>query len=307
MVSEVLAELAVRPGGLWVDATVNGGGHAEAILEASGPDGRLFGIDMDASALAIAQRRLKRFADRVILMHGRFSQVDQLLARVTDDKATGVLADLGPSRHQLTSPVRGFSFASDARLDARYDRSQKLTAWHVVNQFSRQQLVKVLSVSGRARQARLVADAILKRRQTAQIETVRELAEVIKAALGKTRSGRVDASTVWLMCIRMAVNRELEEAEEGIEAATRALAPGGRLVVISWDGATHRVVRRKLRSLAQQCQCPPDVPCTCARAPALRLRQSHGLTASQTEQAKNPATRTCRLFSAERLPLIQSA
>ncbi|MCD6351666.1 MAG: 16S rRNA (cytosine(1402)-N(4))-methyltransferase RsmH [Armatimonadetes bacterium] len=303
MVPEVLAELDARPGGYWVDSTVDGGGHAKALAEAIAPDGQLLGIDMDSAALELARRVLAEFAERVVLMHERFSRIDQAVQQVwPGQRVDGVLADLGPSRHQLVSPDRGFSFASDARLDARYDRSQDLTAWQVVNGYSRDELVRVLTMTGKPRQARKVAEAIVARRRREPIETVSELADVIRRAVGRRKRGRADASTEYLMAIRFEVNDELREAAEGIEAATRALKPGGRLVVLSWDGTTHGLVRRKLRSLARGCICPPGMPCTCGRVPLLRLREGKGRLATEAEQKRNPATRTCRLFSAERLP-----
>lgn len=302
MVAEVLAELAVRPGGLWVDATVDGGGHAEAILQASAPDGRLIGVDMDPSALEIARARLGRFGERVTLVHDRFSRVDRAVGKLTADKADALLADLGPSRHQLVSHERGFSFASDARLDARFDRTQALSAWSVVNESTRDELVKVLSLTGKPRQARVVADAILRRRQDGAIETVSELAAVVRKAIGRHRRGAADAATEWLMSIRFVVNDELEEAAEGIEAATRIVKPGGRVVILSWDGTTHGVVRRKLRSLAHPCTCPQDLPCTCGRQAVLWVREGKGRPASEAEQRRNRATRTCRLFSAQIAP-----
>jgi len=306
MVAEVLAELAVGPGGLWVDATVDGGGHAESILQASAPDGRLIGVDMDPSALELARARLGRFGERVTLVHDRFSRVDRAVGKVTADKADALLADLGPSRHQLVCDERGFSFASGARLDARFDRTQALTAWGVVNEYTRDELVKVLCLTGKPRQARAVADAILRRRQDGAIETVSELAAVVRRAVGRPRRGKADASTEWLMSIRFAVNDELAEAAEGIEAATRAVKPGGRVVILSWDGTTHGLVRRKLRSLARPCTCPPELPCTCGKEPVLWTREGRGRPASEAERKRNRATRTCRLFSAQIAPLPES-
>lgn len=303
MVAEVLEYLQVRRGGVYLDSTVGMGGHAEAILEASAPDGLLIGVDMDASALGEAGKRLERFGDRVRLVHGCFSQLEKIVAKAGVEQVDGVLADLGPSRPQLLSPTRGFTFDSDARLDARYDRRQELTAWHVVNRFSRADLVRVLSLTGKPREARRIAKAIVVQRASGAIDTPRELAALIRKTLGRPRtSGGADAATEWFMAIRMFVNREIEEAIEGIKAAARVLKVEGRLVVISWDGTTHAAVRRTIRELEGGCSCPPELPCVCGRAPMLRLLTPRGLQATAQERYENPATRTCRLFAAEKVP-----
>ncbi|MCX7598596.1 MAG: 16S rRNA (cytosine(1402)-N(4))-methyltransferase RsmH [Armatimonadetes bacterium] len=303
MVAEVLEYLQVRRGGVYLDSTVGMGGHAEAILEASAPDGVLLGVDMDASALQAAGKRLERFGPRVRLVHGRFSQLETLVAQLGVGQVDGVLADLGPSRPQLLSPARGFSFDSEARLDARYDRQQELTAWHVVNRFSRADLVRVLSLTGKPHAARRIANAIVARRATGAIDTPRELAQLIRNTLGRAKTGgSADVATEWFMAIRMFVNRELEEATEGIEAAAKILSPRGRLVVLSWDGTTHATVRRKMRELEKGCSCPPELPCVCGRTPVLKLLTPRGRQATAEERRINPATRTCRLFAAEKVP-----
>lgn len=303
MVKEVLEALGVHPGGWWADGTADGGGHTLAIAEATAPDGRIIAFDADPSMLPLLEQRLWEHRDRVTIVHGYISQTDKIVAGVTAEKLDGFLADLGPSRIQLLSPERGFSMSSEARLDARYDRThQRLSAWDVVNRYSRDKLFEVLRITGQPRQAGVIADAIVRAREAGSIDTPAELAEIIRRALGRrARRGGADPATKWLMSIRMAVNRELEEAEEGIEAAVRALRSGGRLAVLSWDGTTHRVVRNKLRELARGCVCPPEVPCTCGRKPVIRLIHGNGVAASEEERRVNPATRTCRLFAAEKL------
>jgi 16S rRNA (cytosine1402-N4)-methyltransferase len=299
MVAEVLEHLQVESGGVYIDSTVNGGGHTEAILEASGPDGAVIGVDMDREALKLAAARLERFGERVRLVYGRFSQLERAVKEAGALEIDGVLADLGPSRIQLLSQKRGFSFESEGRLDARMDRSQELTAWEIVNRYPRRELFKVLALTGKRREAGALTDAILGRRATGAIDTPRELAELIRERLGRDRRGHVDAATEWLMALRMHVNREIEEAEAGIESAVEVLRPGGRLVVISWDGTTHRAVRQKLRMLAKGCICPPEMPCACGRQPTVKVLTPNGINASEEERKVNPATRTCRLFAAE--------
>jgi 16S rRNA (cytosine1402-N4)-methyltransferase len=301
MVAEVLEHLKVRSGGVYIDSTAGFGGHAEAILEASGPDGAVIAADMDRSALRVCRERLARFGERVKFAQSRFSQVDRLPARFGVLEVSGVLADLGPSRPQLLSAARGMSFASDARLDMRYDRRQELTAWDVVNRFPRDRLAAALGLSGKRREAGRLADAIIVHRASRAIESPSQLAALIHQVLGRPRRGQADASTEFLMSLRMLVNRDLEEAEEGVRAAARALAPGGRLAILSWDGATHRAVREAIRGLEGHCTCQPDLPCTCGREAVLRLLTRRGLEASDGEERRaNPAVRTCRLFAAEK-------
>ena len=300
MVAEVLEYLKVESGGVYIDSTEGAGGHTEAILEASGPDGAVLGVDMDRDALKIAAERLERYGERVRLLHGKFSQLERAVKEAGAIQIDGVLADLGPSRIQLLSHERGFSYESESRLDARMDRKQDLTAWDIVNRYPRKELFKVLALTGKRREAGKLADAILTRRDRGAIDTPKELAEIIRAVVGREKRGHVDASTEWMMALRMHVNEEIEEAEGGIESAVTVLRPGGRLVVISWDGTTHRAVRQKLRALARPCICPPDLGlCTCGKQPLVKVLTPNGIGASEEERRVNPATRTCRLFAAE--------
>ena len=189
-------------------------------------------------------------------------------------------------------------------LDGRYDRTQRLTMWEIVNRWPRKKLFEALAITGKRRLAGIIAKAIVQRRMKGAIDTPRELAKVIAEALGRERRGRVHVSTEWLMALRMAVNRELEEARAGIEAAARIIRPGGRLVVLSWDGTTHRTVRQTLRQLQRGCICPPQLPCTCGREPMLKILTPGGLAPGEAERKANPAARTCRLFAAEILALV---
>jgi 16S rRNA (cytosine1402-N4)-methyltransferase len=300
MVAEVMEYLKVESGAVYIDSTEGAGGHTEAILEASGPDGAVIGVDMDRDALKLAAERLERFGERVRLLHGKFSQLERAVKEAGAIEIDGVLADLGPSRIQLLSKDRGFSFDSEGRLDARMDQKQELTAWDIVNRYPRRELFKVLALTGKRREAGKLADAILTRRARGAIDTPKELAEIIRETVGREKRGHVDASTEWLMALRMHVNEEIEEAEAGIESAVRVLRPGGRLVVISWDGTTHHAVRQKLRTLMRPCTCPPELgKCTCGKQPLIKVLTPNGIGASEDERRVNPAARTCRLFAAE--------
>lgn len=301
-VEEVLGFLKPRPGGVYVDATIGPGGHAEAILRSVSPPPTVIGIDCDGEMLALARRRLAQFADHVHLVHGWHSQIAEIVRGLGFEAVDGVLVDAGTAMQQLVDPVRGMSLFSDEPLDARYDRSQPLTAYTVVNAYAEDKLAEVLALTGKRRMARKIAKAIVRRRAQQPIRTPREFAEVVHQVLGRSRRGRVDAATEWLAAVRQWVNRELDELEGALRGAAEITVPGGRIVALTWDGGQHRVARAVLQSLARGCICPPHVPCTCGRRPVVKLLTPRGLPAPPEELKDGPATlRTCRLFAAEKL------
>jgi len=294
----VLTFLAVRPGGTYIDATVGGGGHAAAILTASAPDGRLLGLDRDPAALEIARRRLAPFGDRALLRHGSFAR----LALLAQDIAPvdGVVFDLGLSSLQLADPRRGFAFSREGPLDMRFDpEAGGPTAADLVNTLSVKELAEVLYRYGEERQARRIAEAIVAARP---VRTTTELAEVVAAAVG-SRRGRIHPATRTFQALRIAVNRELDALAEALPQALDLLAPGGRLVVISFHSLEDRIVKRFLRRESRDCICPPETPiCTCGHRARLRVLTPKPVRPSPEEVAANPRSRSARLRAAQRLP-----
>ena len=303
MAQEVLAYLDICPSGVYADLTVGQAGHAELILEQLGPQGFLLGMDRDPLALAVAERRLERFAGRFRLVRGRFSGLETLLAEAGIAQLDGVLMDTGISRDQLLDPARGFSFDSTG-LSMKLDPDEPgPDAAEIVNSYSPAQLREVFYIVGKGREARRAAKAIVAHREgKGAIGSTAELGRIIAAAVvtpgswGKKRH----PATPWLMAIRIAANDELAEIAQGLRAAARSLRPGrGRLVVLTWAGHEHGLVRQTLRNLAQPCTCPPALPsCSCGQRPLVRVLTRKPLSATEEEVHRNPAARTCRLQAA---------
>ncbi len=304
MPEQVLAHLDIQPAGTYVDMTVGGGGHAELILEASAPGGRLLGIDRDEQALDMARRRLARFGDRVQLFRQRFSELAQVLAEAQIERVDGILIDTGISMDQMLDLERGFSFASASSLDMRMDRRQALTAYEVVNNYSQQQLYDVLRVTGRGREARKVAARIVSFREgSGPIQSTAQLAELIAATVSRPGRGKQrNPAARWLMAIRVAVNDELAELRRGLQTAAEALQPAtGRLVVLTWAGHEHRLARQELRRLSNPCTCPPALPCVCGKQPLVELAVRKALSPERAEVQRSPQMRSCRLHAVRAL------
>ena len=306
LLEESLSFLALRPGSRVVDGTVGGGGHAEAILQAIAPSGRLIGLDVDAEALAASAARLARFGDRVHLERASFRELGRVLEEQGMSRVDGVLLDLGVSSRQLDAPDRGFRFAEESAdvtaLDMRMDTRSPRTAAQLLAEASQAQLEHWFRAYGELPGARRLAEAIVAARREAPLRTVRDLLRVIeRARVGGGR--RHHPATLVFQALRIAVNDELEALREGLDAAIEALAPGGRLVVIAYHSLEDRIVKQRLRAEAQGCVCPPRQPvCTCGHVPRLRLLTRRAVQASEAERRTNPRARSARLRAAERLP-----
>lgn len=301
MLAEVTALLAAGPTGLFVDATVGGGGHARAVLEAR-PDCRLLGLDRDLDALDAAGQRLASFGDRVMLRHTRF---DAIAAAVGDTGATsvaGVLFDLGVSSPQFDRPERGFSYRADATLDMRMDQSSGPSAHDVVNTWAEADLARLFAEHGEGRFARRIASRVVSARP---IDTTGRLAEVVRDAIpaATRRTGGHPAKRVF-QALRVAVNDELAMLPAAIDAAIDLLAPGARCVVLAYHSGEDRIVKERFR-LAETggCTCPPALPCVCGATPTGRLVHRGGRTPTAAEVASNPRAESARLRAIEKLPV----
>lgn len=319
----VMAELIVDllrdvPDGLYVDATLGGGGHAEAVLDAH-PGLRLLGLDRDDAAIAAASARLARFGDRVRIVRSGFEDLERIVnetlasdrtdqpdqtgsASAADETrgVSAVLFDLGVSSPQLDEAERGFSYRSGAPLDMRMDRRQAFSAVDVVNEYSFPQLARVIETYGEERFGGRIARAIVDARP---IQNTAHLAEVVRAAIpaAARRSGGHPAKRTF-QAIRMEVNRELDQLAEALDGAISVLAPGGRMVVMSYHSLEDRMVKQAMRDAETGgCTCPQGLPCVCGAEPTVRLLKRGAWKATEEEVAANRRAESVRIRAAERL------
>lgn len=264
MVDSVIELLAPVPGGVYCDATVGGGGHAERVLEASSPDGRLVGIDRDPEAVAETRQKLARFGERVSVLHGRFSDLERLLAVAGVSRLDGLLVDLGVSSHQLDDAARGFSFMRVGPLDMRMDTTEQETAATLLGRLSEDELADVIYRFGGERMARRVARSIKTMEAEGSLATTADLAVAVRRVVGRDRRGGIDPATRTFQAIRIAVNDELGELAALLDMLPEPLAVGGRVVVISFHSAEDGMVKRRFAELVDPCGCPPGMPgCSC--------------------------------------------
>jgi 16S rRNA (cytosine1402-N4)-methyltransferase len=298
MLREVLAALDVRPGGRYVDCTINGGGHAEAILEAASPGGSLLGIDADPDALEMSRRRLERFGDSVALVQGNFRDLDRLCRERGFAPVNGILFDLGLSSHQLAS-ARGFSFRVDAPLDMRFGPETERPAAYWVNDAREEDLADLIWRFGEERQSRRIARAIV---QSRPLRTTTELAKAVEQAVGRRPGSQIHPATKTFQALRIAVNQELASLAEALPWAHGLLGFGSRLVVISYHSLEDRIVKQFIARESRDCLCPPSQPvCTCGHKATLKPVTRGALMPSREEVAANPRSRSARLRAAERL------
>jgi len=303
MAAEVLQYLAPKSGGVYLDGTLGAGGHSELILEASGPDGLVYGIDRDPAALAAAGQRLERFGNRFRPSRGSFGDLAALLASQGVGAIDGLVLDLGVSSPQLDRAERGFSFRNDGPLDMRMDPSQGETAADLVNSLPERELEQAIKEYGEERWARKIAQRIVTARQERPFETTLQLAELVERTIPRRfQEDRIHPATRTFQGLRILVNSELEQVEQGLQAGIDLVRPGGRLVVISFHSLEDRIVKQRLRDAASGCRCPRQLPqCVCGHKPLVRVLTSRPVMAGDVELAENPRSRSAKLRAAERL------
>ena len=303
MVREVTDLLRPERGGVFVDGTLGGGGHSEAILNRLPADGRLFGIDRDEEALRAAGERLRPFGERFTALHGNFFHMKSLLLQRGISRADGILLDLGVSSYQLDEPSRGFSYKAEAPLDMRMDQSAALTAADVVNGYAERDLVRIFRDYGEERFSPLIARRIVEKRAEKPIETTTELADIIASAIpAKFRfKEQQHPARRCFQAIRIEVNGELQGLREAVDDCIDLLAPGGRIVILTFHSLEDRIVKTAFKTAENPCVCPPKSPqCVCGRRPYGRILTKHPLTASEAEQRENSRSACCKLRALEK-------
>ena len=305
MVTEVVEVLRPVPAGIVVDATVGGGGHATALLDAL-PHIELLGLDQDADAIAASRVALERFSGRVSLRQVRFDAIASTMEEVGVDQIAGALFDLGVSSPQVDRIDRGFSYRTDpgwldAPLDMRMDQRQPRTAADVVNEADESELARILRTYGDERYASRIARGIVAARP---FTTTGQLVDVIRAAIpapARRRGGNPAKRT--FQALRIEVNRELDVLPVALDAVLDRLLPGGRCVVLSYHSGEDRIVKQRFREAAAGgCTCPPQLPCTCGATPTVRELRPLKRRPSATEIASNRRAESAVLRAVEKLP-----
>ncbi|MFW6050318.1 MAG: 16S rRNA (cytosine(1402)-N(4))-methyltransferase RsmH [Myxococcota bacterium] len=284
LLRQTLEALGPRAGGVYADATVGGGGHAEAILEASAPNGRLIGVDRDPAALDAARARLARFGDRARLVHAEFAELARVLSEAGVGRVNGLVADLGVSSPQLEQPERGFSFGRSGPLDMRMDPSRGESAAQLVARLSERELADVIFQLGEERRSRAVARAIKAAVERGEMETTDDLRRAVVRAVGP-RKGRIDPATRTFQALRMAVNAEVEQLEALLRDVPELLEDGGVAAIISFHSLEDRRVKHAFRDDRR-----------------LAPLTKKPIAPSDEERRANPRARSAKLRAARRLP-----
>jgi len=298
MLNETIQALSVQPGGRYIDCTIGGGGHAEAIMQHSSPGGQLLGIDADPDAATAARTRLKACGSSVLIVNDNFANLEKICIENDFKPVHGILLDLGLSSRQLDDGSRGFSFQYEAPLDMRFSPQQKITAADIVNGYSEEDLAQLIYEYGGEGYSRRIARRIVEQRP---LRTTTELARLVEGAVGG-RKGKIHPATKTFQALRIAVNRELENLESVLKQAVDLLGFEGRLVVISYHSLEDRIVKRFLKRESSDCICPPEaMVCNCHHTARLRLMNKKVITPSDEEVRLNPRSRSARLRAAERV------
>jgi len=302
MLEEVIDMFVGVPEGVVLDATVGGGGHALALLNAF-PQLSVVGLDQDQEAVAAAKSVIEPFGARGVVVRARFDRLGTVLDDLGVRVLSGAIFDLGVSSPQLDRPERGFSYRFDGPLDMRMDRSQGLTAANVVNETNEAQLGRLFALHGETSFARRIAAAIVTARP---LTTTQQLADVVSSAVPAAARRRGHPAKRVFQALRVAVNSELEVLPLAIDAALERLAPGGRIVVLAYHSGEDRLVKQRLVYAATGgCNCPPGLPCVCGAVPTVRLLNRGARKPSAGEVAANPRAESARLRAAEALPLVE--
>ncbi|NLY44433.1 MAG: 16S rRNA (cytosine(1402)-N(4))-methyltransferase RsmH [Tissierella sp.] len=302
MLDEVIDGLNIKEDGIYLDGTLGGAGHSKEIVKRLG-NGRLIGIDQDENALRKAKEVLSNYSDKVIFVKNNYENIDSVLKELHIEKIDGILLDIGVSSHQFDEVSRGFSHNQDAPLDMRMDRSQGISAWDVVNKYSKERLEDIIFNYGEERWARRIAEFIIDERSNSPIDTTLDLVSVIKKAIPKKvrMEGHHPAKKTF-QAIRIEVNRELEVLENSIEKMIQLLNPGGRLAIITFHSLEDRIVKEMFKELYKDCICPPEIPqCICEKHREIEIITRKPITPTKEEIGLNPRSRSAKLRIAEKL------
>ena len=297
LLNEVLEGLAIKAGGTYIDCTVGTAGHAMPILDRSGPDGALLGMDLDPVAIETSRHRLRAYGDRVRLVRGSFARLKEVATAEGFVPADGVLLDVGVSSLQLEQGERGFSFQKEGRLDMRMDPQGETTADYLVNELTEAELTDIIARYGEEPKAKAIARGIVRNRP---VKTTLELADLVARTVGRRR--RLHPATKTFQALRIAVNEELEALSDALPQAVDVLAAGGRMATITFHSLEDCLVKTFMGRESRDCVCPPEAPmCVCDHQRTLRVLTKKPIRPSSEEISQNPRARSAKLRIASRL------
>jgi len=294
---EVMDGLKIKPDGIYLDGTLGGGGHSSGICERLNENGMLIGVDRDRDALNAATSRLEAYNCQKQFVQSNYADVKLVLKELGIERVDGALLDLGVSSFQLDNPERGFSYMQDAPLDMRMNTDDSFTAADVVNEYSRQELTRIIKDYGEEHWAARIAQFICEARKEKRLETTYELVDVIKRAVpaAARRDGPHPAKRTF-QAIRIEVNDELGGLERCVDDFMDILAPGGRLAIISFHSLEDRIVKEAFQKRLNPCTCPPDFPvCVCGKVADVKKVTGKPIEAGKSELEDNPRARSAKL------------
>lgn len=302
MLNEVIEGLNIIPDGIYVDCTIGGGGHSSKILEKLSPKGHLYGFDRDADAISVCKERFNKYKN-ITIIHSNYKDAPKILKEHGINQINGVLIDLGVSSYQIDNGERGFSFLHNGRLDMRMDKEQKLDAYYIVNNYSREKLIKILYQYGEEDNAKRIVDNICKARELKPIETTFELKDIIENSFPKKIIyGKGGVSKKTFQAIRIEVNGELEGLDSTLEEFIDLLAPKGRMAILTFHSLEDRIVKNVFKEASTGCICPPKTPiCICGHKEKVKLINKKPVTASEEELKQNSRSSSAKLRIIEKL------
>jgi 16S rRNA (cytosine1402-N4)-methyltransferase len=299
---EVMDALDIKPGGIYVDGTVGGGGHSSGICSRLSEDGMLIAVDRDTEALSAAEARLAEYSCKKRFVHANYSDIERI-AEAAGGKVQGILLDLGVSSYQLDNPERGFSYMQEAPLDMRMDSSEGLTAYDVVNGYSKSDLTRIIRDYGEERWAQRIAEFIVREREGSPIDSTERLTEIIKAAIpAKARRTGPHPAKRTFQAIRIEVNDELGHLREAVEKLPDLLDSGGRIAIITFHSLEDRIVKTEFERRLDPCTCPKEFPvCVCGKKTDVKRVTRKPIIPSEEETESNPRARSAKLRVLEKL------
>jgi 16S rRNA (cytosine1402-N4)-methyltransferase len=303
LLKETIENLNIRPDGIYVDGTLGGGGHAYEVCKRLKDTGKFIGIDQDAAAISAATERLKEFKDKVTIVRSNYSEMKNVLASLGISRVDGILLDLGVSSYQLDTVERGFTYKEEAPLDMRMDQRQEKTAKDIVNSYDEFELYRIIRDYGEDKFAKNIAKHIVRARQEKEIETTKELIDIIKAAIpAKVRVTGGHPAKKTFQAIRIELNKELEVLNQSLDDMIDLLKPGGRICIITFHSLEDRIVKTKYRNNENPCTCPPDFPvCVCGKKSRGKVITRKPIVPCEEEIKENKRSKSSKLRVFEKM------